>query len=127
MIVLKDPARNFQDLFIWKKAHRFVLDVYSFTSKFPGYEIYGLTFQFRRAAISIPANIAEGFKKNGHADKIRFMNIAQGSLEECRYYLILTNDLGYCDSSQLLQELDKVSKSLDAYSNSIRNKHSKKV
>ena len=83
------PARNFQDLIVWQKAHHFVLGVYGVSKSFPREEIYGLTSQFRRAAISIPANIAEGFKKRGRADKVRFMNIAQGSLEECRYYLIL--------------------------------------
>ena len=60
---------------------------------FPKSETYGLTSQFRRAAVSVPANIAEGFRKRGRADKVRFLNIAQGSLEECRYYLILSDDL----------------------------------
>ncbi|MBD2168896.1 four helix bundle protein [Tolypothrix sp. FACHB-123] len=82
---MRQPARTFQDLIVWKKAHQFVLAVYKLTSQFPKSEIYGLSSQFRRAAISIPANIAEGFKKKGTADKVRFMNIAQGSLEECRY------------------------------------------
>jgi len=119
---MKAPARNFQDLIIWQKAHQFVLNVYSFTSNFPSPEIYGLTSQFRRAAISVPANIAEGFKKKGRADKARFLNIAQGSLEESRYYLILANDLKYGDSSELLMRLDEVSKLLDAYSSSIINR-----
>jgi four helix bundle protein len=76
------PARTFQDLLVWQKAHRFVLDVYRLTEAFPKHELYGLTSQLRRAAVSIPANIAEGFKKKGLADKARFMNTAQGSLEE---------------------------------------------
>ncbi|HEY0430278.1 MAG TPA: four helix bundle protein, partial [Pyrinomonadaceae bacterium] len=95
------PARNFQDLIVWQKAHHFVLGVYGVSKSFPREEIYGLTSQFRRAAISIPANIAEGFKKRGRADKVRFMNIAQGSLEECRYYLILASDLRYADTTTL--------------------------
>jgi four helix bundle protein len=73
----------------------------------------------RRAAISIPANIAEGFKKIGVADKKRFMNIAQGSLEECRYYLILARDLAYGDSSKLTVQLEEVSRLLDAYARAI--------
>ena len=93
---MKDkPAKRFTDLIVWQKAHKFVLSVYRLTSGFPKEEIYGLTSQFRRAAVSITANIAEGFKKTGTADTIRFMNISQGSLEECRYYLILAGDLNY--------------------------------
>lgn len=75
--------------------------------------------QLRRAAISIPANIAEGFKKRTKAEKARFMNIAQGSLEECRYYLILIRDLKYGDSKGLLVQLEEVSKILNAYASSI--------
>ena len=101
------PARNFQDLIVWQKAHHFVLGVYRISKRFPREEIYGLTSQFRRAAISIPANIAEGFKKKGRPDKVRFMNVAQGSLEECRYYLILANDLGYGDTAQLFGQLER--------------------
>jgi four helix bundle protein len=113
------PARNFQDLIVWHKAHQFVLGVYRVSKNFPREEIYGLTSQFRRAAISIPANIAEGFKKRGRADKVRFMNIAQGSLEECRYYLILAKDLDYADSAQLFGQLEEVSKLLSSYSAAI--------
>jgi four helix bundle protein len=68
--------------------------VYRFTEKFPRHELFGLTTQLRRAAVSIPANFAEGFKKKGRADKARFYNIAQGSLEECRYDMILARGLG---------------------------------
>jgi four helix bundle protein len=75
--------------------------------------------RMRRAAVSIPANIAEGFKKKGRADKARFMNIAQGSLEECRYYLILTKDLGYSDTRDLAVHLEEVSKLLTAYTAAI--------
>jgi four helix bundle protein len=66
------PARTFQDLIVWQKAHQFVLSVYRLTEGFPRREIYGLTSQLRRAAISVPANIAEGFRKRGKADKARF-------------------------------------------------------
>ena len=119
----RPPARNFQDLVVWQKAHEFVLSVYRYTKIFPRDESFALTAQFRRAAVSIPANIAEGFKKRGSLDKARFMNIAQGSLEECRYYLILTNDLGYGDGSELLQQLDVVGKLLASYAEAI-SRHS---
>jgi len=113
------PARRFQDLVVWQKAHQFVLLAYRFSEAFPPKEMYGLTSQFRRAAISIPANIAEGFKKKSKTDKARFMNIAQGSLEECRYYLILAKDLHYGDPQNLWIALEEVSKLLEAYSHSI--------
>ncbi|MBI3886639.1 MAG: four helix bundle protein [Opitutae bacterium] len=113
------PARTFEDLIVWQKAHAWVLGVYRFSETFPPRELYALTSQFRRAAVSIPANIAEGFKKSGVADKRRFMNIAQGSLEECRYYLILSRDLGYGDSAQLLEQLEEVSRLLNAYTRAI--------
>ena len=83
------PAKKFEDLIVWQKAHQFVLKAYGYSANFPKSEIYGLVSQFRRAAVSIPANIAEGFKRRSKAEKVRFMNIAQGSLEEARYYLYL--------------------------------------
>ena len=86
--------------------------------------MYGLTSQFRRAAVSIAANIAEGFRKRGKPDKLRFFNIAQGSVEECRYYLILTRDLEYGDTSDLRSLLEETSKLLEAYSQSILNSES---
>lgn len=113
------PARSFEDLVVWQKAHAWVLDVYRFTDRFPPKELYALTSQLRRAAISVPANIAEGFKKRGVRDKLRFFNIAQGSLEECRYYLILARDLGYGDSTELSHRLAEVSRLLDSYHRTI--------
>ncbi len=117
---MRQAARCFQDLIVWQKAHQFVLAVYKITAAFPRSELYGLTSQFRRAAVSVPANIAEGFKKRGKADKARFLNIAQGSLEESRYYLLLAQDLEYCDNSKILERLEEVSKLLEAYSYAIQ-------
>jgi four helix bundle protein len=111
----RTPARTFKDLVVWQKAHQFVLHVYQLTDDFPRKELYGLTAQLRRAAVSIPANIAEGFKKRTKTDKSRFMNIAQGSLEECRYYLILSNDLNYAQTNGILNSLEEISKLLEAY------------
>jgi len=88
---------NFEDLQVWQKSHKLVLKVYEITKGFPEVEKYGLSSQMRRAAISIPANIAEGFKKRGKRDKINFYNISQGSLNELKYYMILANDLGYIE------------------------------
>jgi four helix bundle protein len=114
-------AKTFEELVVWQKAHQFVLAVYGLSQKFPKSEIYGLSSQLRRAAVSIAANIAEGFKKRGKADKVRFYNIAQGSIEESRYYLILTKDLGYGDVQELRSLLEEVSKLLESYSQAIRN------
>ena len=113
------PARHFQDLLVWQRSHDWVLATYKYTECFPTRELYGLTSQLRRAAVSVPANIAEGFKKGGWRDEARFLNIAQGSLEECRYYLILSKDLGYGEQSDLMARLEEVSKLLDAYTRSI--------
>ena len=115
MAVEREAAKTFQDLIVWRKAHEFVLEVYGLTERFPQREIYGLSHQMRRAAVSIPANTAEGFRKRGVADKTRFMNIAEGSLEECRYYLILARDLGYGETEKLKQLLEEVSRLLSAY------------
>ncbi|MEN8245582.1 MAG: four helix bundle protein [Thermodesulfobacteriota bacterium] len=117
-------AKCFQDLIVWQKSHQFVLSVYRYTRLFPKSELYGLTSQFRRAAVSVPANIAEGFKKKTKPDKARLLNIAQGSLEECRYYSILAKDLDYGTNDDLRNLIIEVSKLLDAYLSAILNSNS---
>ena len=117
----RPKAKRFLDLIVWQKAHQLVLEVYKNSKYFPKEELYGFTSQLKRAAVSVPANIAEGFKKRGKRDKVRFMNIAQGSLEECRYYFILAKDLGYFDTKESMALLEEVSKLLEAYSKSILN------
>jgi four helix bundle protein len=116
----REPARTFRELVVWRKAHEFVLAIYRLTAGFPKQETYGLVSQMRRAAASIPANIAEGFGKLGKADKARFMNISEGSVEECRYYLILAEDLGYSTTGQLTKSLEEVSRLLGTYTRAIR-------
>jgi len=116
---VRKPAKSFQDLIVWQKAHAFVLGVYEATQSFPKTETYGLTSQFRRAAVSIPANIAEGFRKHSEADKGRFLNIAEGSLEECRYYLILARDLGYIEINNLWEMSEEVGRLLNGYRTAI--------
>ncbi len=114
-------AKSFEDVEIWKKSHAFVLKIYRLTENFPKHELFGLTSQLRLAAVSIPANFAEGFRKTGNPNKLRFYNIAQGSLEECRYYLILVKDLNYGDVQQLKLDLEEISKMLVSYMQKIRN------
>jgi four helix bundle protein len=111
----RPPARSFHDLRVWQKAHEFVLAVYRYSESFPEREKFGLAHQLRRAAVSVPANIAEGFGKRSLAEKARFLNIAEGSVEECRYYLVLSQDLGYGQSESLTSILEETSKLLNAY------------
>ena len=111
-------TRRFEDIVAWQKAHQFVVMVYRTTRSFPDFEKFGLSSQFQRAAVSIAANIAEGYKKLSKADKLRFLNISQGSLEECRYYCILSKDLGYIDEAiyqQLVQTILDTSYMLNSY------------
>jgi len=117
----RTAAKSFEDLIVWQKAHAWVLSIYRLSDSFPAKETYALTSQLRRAAMSVPANIAEGFKKRGVRDKLRFFNIAQGSLEESRYFLILTRDLGYGDVSDALDQLTEVSRLLESYHRTILN------
>ncbi|MCD5383584.1 four helix bundle protein, partial [candidate division WOR-3 bacterium] len=88
-------TKRFEDMVVWLKAHILVLEIYRLTREFPQDERFGLTSQMRRCAVSVPANIAEGYRRKGMKDKLKFYNIAQGSLNELRYYLILSKDLGY--------------------------------
>ena len=98
-----ESSKNFFDLYVWKKAHEFVLCVYKSSHDFPDFERFGLRSQFTRAAVSIAANIAEGYKKLSKTDKLRFFNISQGSLEECKYYILLSHDLGYISDEEYLE------------------------
>ena len=114
-------ATSFEDLKVWQKAHLLTLDVYRLTTGFPSSELYGLTSQMRRCAVSIPANIAEGFARIGTQDKTRFYNIAQASLEELRYYFILAKALDYADTTPLHAQLEELSRMLTAYVKAIRS------
>jgi four helix bundle protein len=117
----KEPAKTFRDLVVWQRSQQFVLSVYRLTATLPKGETFGLTSQLRRAAISIAANIAEGFKRRGRADKAHFLNIAQASLEECRYYLILTEDLHYGETDSAMAWLEETSRCLEGYLQRILN------
>ena len=92
-----------------------MLLIYRITTAFPKHELYGLVQQMRRAAVSVPANIAEGFKKRGKSDKARYYNIAQGSLEELRYYVILARDLSCTPTGSEIPEVDEIGRLLGGY------------
>ncbi len=87
--------KTFREIVAWQKAHQLVLEVYTVSEQFPTREAFGLTSQMRRCAVSIPSNIAEGFKRRSKNDSIHFYNIAEGSLEELKYQLFLARDLKY--------------------------------
>jgi len=116
---VRPAARSFRDLVVWQQAHAFVLAVYRYTAGLPKPETYGLSLQMRRAAISIAANVAEGFAKRTKPEKARYLNIAEGSVEESRYYLILAQDLGYGETQTLTNALEDVSRLLNAYARAI--------
>ena len=107
------PIERFEQLEVWQKARRIRAARVSPQRSFPSDERFGLVSQIRRAAVSVPANIAEGFKRRGLKDKVHFYNISQGSLEEVRYYLRLALDLNYSPREQNLNPLlDQVSRML---------------
>ncbi|MBQ7150292.1 MAG: four helix bundle protein [Prevotella sp.] len=117
-------TRTFEDIVAWQKAHQFVVKVYKTTQTFPDFEKFGLSSQFQRAAVSIAANIAEGYKKISKPDKLRFFNIAQGSIEECRYYCILSRDLGYINETTyqlLVQSILDTSYMVNSYVKGVIN------
>jgi four helix bundle protein len=114
---------SWRDLVVWKKAHELALLVYKLTKDFPSDEKFGLSSQMRRAAVSIASNIVEGFKRRTVKDSVSFYNISDGSLEELRYQLLLSYDLGYISKTnyQSAEQLAlDVSRLLYAWSKSQR-------
>ena len=115
--------QTFQDLLVWQRSHEFVVLVYKTTKQFPKEELFGLSSQFRRAAVSIAANVAEGYRKTSKLEKLRFFNISQGSLEECRYYLILSKDIDYINEESyniLNEKIQETSYLLNKYCDTIK-------
>lgn len=107
--------KDFHKLVVWQKAHRLALEVYESTRTFPREEVYGLTSQVRRAAASIPANIAEGCGRDGDREFSRFLHIAAGSASELEYHILLARDLGFLDTrfyDRLLSNVGEVKRML---------------
>lgn len=111
----KPSAKNFQDLIVWQKAHQLVLKIYRLTKAFPKEECFGIVSQVRRSAVSVPANIAEGFKKVSKPEKAHYINMAQCSLEETKYYLILSKELGYAYHLDIEMLVEEVARLLNRY------------
>jgi len=100
---------SYRDLKVWQVGIELTREVYVLTRSFPKCEMYGLASQMRRAAVSIPANIAEGHAKDSTKDFLRHLSIAQGSLAEMETHLVLAESLEYCDPTRISQLLDKCS------------------
>ena len=110
--------QRFTDIRAWQRAHQLVLEVYKASAKFPADEKYGVTSQLRRASVSVASNVAEGAKKQTGAEFVRYLNIAEGSLAETEYLLLLCRDLKYLDpksSASLMKECEEISKMLFAF------------
>ena len=112
---MEERSRSFRDVRVWQEAHAWVLEVYRATEKFPATERYGLTAQLRRAAVSVPSNVVEGFRRRTKAEKIRFYNIAHASLDEATYQLLLAQDLGFASTESLQTKANEIAKRLSAY------------
>jgi four helix bundle protein len=114
---------RFEQLEVWREGHSLVLRVYDLTRKMPSDEKFGLISQMRRAAVSVPANIAEGFKRRTGADQVHLYNVAQGSLEELRYYFILCRDLGFkLEYASVREHADRVARMLQGLINSVSSR-----
>lgn len=116
------PFKSYRDLEVWKRAMKLAKRIYQVTGKFPADERFGLTNQIRRAAVSIPSNLAEGHARSGAAEFSRFISIAMGSLAELETQIILSADLSYLDdepANEILTELDEIGKMLRGLSKSI--------
>ncbi len=116
---------GFRDLEVWKRAHGAVLEVYRVTNSFPRNEQFGVTSQLRRAAYSIPANMAEGFGRRTTKELLQSLAVANGSLEEMRYFLLLSRDLRYLAPEQfdkMEKELKAIAQMLAALVRSLKNR-----
>ena len=117
--------KGYRDLDLWKKAHIIVLEVYRLTNLFPRNEQFGVVSQLRRSAASIPANIAEGYGRRSTKELIQFLGIANGSLEELRYFLLLSRDLRYLPNEAyeaLERDLKSVAQMIEALSKALRHR-----
>ena len=120
--MIMEKTKTFKELIVWQKSHKLVLEIYKATKSYPKEEIYALTNQIRRASVSIAANIAEGYKKKTKPSKLNFLNISEGSLEEVKYYIVLSKDLDFISEKEFnsLEFLcEEVGRLISGYSNAI--------
>jgi len=121
-----NKIESFKDLFVWQKGIEVVNDIYKVTKHFPKEELYGLTSQIRRAAISIPANIAEGWGRGTTKNYIQFLEISRGSLYELDTLNIISNNLGYLNqenSSEIENKIFEIGRMLNALITKLESKN----
>ena len=107
---MTDKIKHFKDLEAWKASHELVVFIYQITNKFPKSEIFGLTNQMRRCAVSVSSNIAEGFARKTNKDKQHFYYISKGSLFELQNQIIIATDIEYMDTQTLNEACERVDK-----------------
>jgi four helix bundle protein len=118
-------VKSFQDLTVWQEAHKLTLEVYKLTVRFPGAEKYGIVSQLRRCSSAVPANIAVGFGRATTRELLRCLQIARGELEEARYFILLSRDLGYMateDGKVLDGRCDRVGRLINALGSSLKRR-----
>ena len=111
-----------KDLDVWKKSIELVTEIYSVTANFPNEEKYGIVSQIRRAAISVPSNIAEGCARFSNKENLRFLDIARGSLAELETQLIISKNLGFIDSDNLIQKIHPIAQMLSGLKKHLKQK-----
>jgi len=117
--------KSFEDLSVWQEAHKLTLEVYDLTRKFPQAEKYGIISQLRRSASAVPANIAEGFGRATTKELLRCLQIARGELEETRYFVMLSRDLGYLPAEEwekVGQQCNSVGRLINALGSSLKRR-----
>src|ERR1700720_3929626 len=118
-------VKSFEDLTVWQEAHKLTLEVYKLTVRFPGPEKYGIVSQLRRCSSSVPANIAEGFGRATTRELLRCLQIARGELEETRYFILLSRDLGYVspqDCVSVGEQCNSVGRLINALGGSLKRR-----
>ena len=118
-------VKSFEDLTVWQEAHKLTLEVYKMTAGFPGTEKYGIVSQLRRCSSAVPANIAEGFGRATTRELLRCLQIARGEIEETRYFVLLSRDLGYVspqDGERMGHHCESVARLINALGSSLRRR-----
>jgi len=124
---MSEKLKSYKDLKVWQRSYQLCLEIYKITKGFPDEEKYGLTSQLRRAAVSVPSNISEGYGRKTTPEYIQFLYIAYGSVCEIETQILLSGDLGYISNGRLemLKEgIREVERMLKALIRSLENKHS---